>query len=50
MKDYYWLYVVENALEQPKIHTIRNPAEKFKNKVKKIPVIDYKYVIEEWKD
>ena len=50
MRDYYWLYVVENALEQPKIYTICNPAEKFKNKVKRIPVIDYKYVIEEWKD
>jgi superfamily II DNA or RNA helicase len=49
LQEYYWLYCVENALEQPKIYTICNPAEKFKNKVKKVPIIDYRYVIEDWK-
>ena len=50
MKDYYWLYIVENALEQPKITTICNPVEKFKDKVKKIPFTDYRYIVEKWKD
>jgi CRISPR/Cas system-associated exonuclease Cas4 (RecB family) len=49
MKDMYWLYVVENALTRPNIHTINNPAERFRNKVKKVPVTDYKYIIEDWK-
>jgi CRISPR/Cas system-associated exonuclease Cas4 (RecB family) len=49
MKDMYWLYVVENALTRPKIHTINNPAERFRNKVKKVPITDYKYIIEDWK-
>ena len=49
MKDVYWLYVVENALTNPNIYTIQNPAEKFEKQVVKVPVIDYKYVIENWK-
>jgi len=49
MKDMYWLYVVENALTNPKIYPIKNPAEKFEKQVVKVPVIDYKYVIEDWK-
>jgi superfamily II DNA or RNA helicase len=50
MRDVYWLYVVENALTKPHIHTIQNPVEKFKNRVKKIPITDYRYVIEDWKE
>lgn len=49
MKEIYWLYVVENALEKPKIYLIQNPAEKFKSIVKKIPIIDYRYIVEDWK-
>ena len=49
MKDMYWLYVVENALTNPKIYPIENPAQKFEKQVVKVPVIDYKYVIEDWK-
>jgi CRISPR/Cas system-associated exonuclease Cas4 (RecB family) len=49
MKDMYWLYVVENALTRPNIHTINNPVERFRNKVKKVPITDYKYIIEDWK-
>lgn len=49
MKEVYWLYVVENALKQPKIYTIQNPSEKFKNIVKRIPTIDYRYIIDNWK-
>ncbi len=44
----YWLYVVENALTHPKIYTIWNPAKKFREKVKRIAVTDYRYVIEDW--
>ena len=48
--DIYWLYVVENALTEPRIHTIQNPIERFRNKVKRIPIVDYRYLIEDWKE
>jgi hypothetical protein len=40
---------VENALTEPKITCIQDPAERFKNKVKIVRIVDYRYVIEEWK-
>jgi hypothetical protein len=49
MKEAYGLYVVENALTNPKIYPIQNPAEKFRSVVKRIPTIDYRYVIDDWK-
>ena len=49
MGDYYWLYVVENALDSPKITTIQNPVKVFGKVVKKIPVVEYRYIIEDWK-
>jgi superfamily II DNA or RNA helicase len=49
MKDMYWLYIVENALTNPNIHTKSNPAERFKDRVKKVPITDYRYIIEDWK-
>ena len=49
MGDYYWLYVVENALDDPKITTIQNPVKVFGKVVKKIPVVEYRYIIEDWK-
>ena len=45
----YWLYVVETAFDNPIIHPFQNPYEQFKNKVKVEQVIDYRYVIEDWK-
>lgn len=49
LQDDYWLYVVETAFDNPTIHTIQNPYEQFKNKVKVEEIIDYRYVIEDWK-
>jgi len=49
MGDYYWLYVVENALDDPKITTIQNPVKVFGKVVKRVPVVEYRYVIEDWK-
>jgi len=49
LKDEYWLYIVENALDEPKIYTFQNPYEKFKDKVTTEEVIDVRYVIENWK-
>lgn len=49
LKNEYWLYVVEDALGDGKIYTYQNPTERFKDKVRLEPVIDYKYVIEDWK-
>ena len=49
MGDYYWLYIVENALDSPKIMTIQNPVKVFGKVVKKIPVVEYRYIVEDWK-
>jgi MoxR-like ATPase len=49
MRKTYWLYVVENALTEPKITCIQDPAEWFKNKVKIVRIVDYRYVVEDWK-
>ncbi|RLG37221.1 MAG: hypothetical protein DRN91_06030 [Candidatus Alkanophagales archaeon] len=49
MGDYYWLYVVECALDDPKITTIQNPVKIFGKVVKKMPVVEYRYIIEDWK-
>ena len=48
--DEYWLYVVENAQTKPVITLIQNPYEKFKNTIKTEESIDYRYVIENWKN
>jgi len=50
MRGMYWLYVVEDALSEPKIYPIENPAERFRDIVKRIPVTDYRYLIEDWKN
>jgi len=49
LKDDYWLYIVENAFDNPIIHAFQNPYEKFKDKVRIEEVIDYRYIIEDWK-
>ena len=49
IKDEYWLYVVEDAQTEPKITEIQNPYEKFKDSVKTEQLIEYRYVIENWK-
>jgi superfamily II DNA or RNA helicase len=49
MRALYWLYVVEDATTSPKIYTIENPAEKFRERVKKVQITDYRYIIEDWK-
>ena len=48
--DEYWLYVIENTQTQPMITKIQNPYEKFKNTIKTEESIDYRYVIENWKN
>ena len=50
MGDEYWLYVVENAQTEPKITEIQNPFKKFKDTVKTEESIEYRYVIENWKN
>ncbi len=49
LNDEYWLYVVEDALGDGKIYTIKNPVKRFKDKVRLEPTIDYRYIIEDWK-
>ena len=49
VRDQYWLYVVEDALTTPKIYPVKDPFEAYKDRVKKVPIVDYRYVIEDWK-
>lgn len=50
MKDDYWLYIVENALEKPEISKFKNPFDIFKDTIRKEEVLEYRYVIENWKE
>ncbi len=50
LKDEYWLYVVEDALKEGKIYTFRNPVNLFKDKVREESIIDYRYIISNWKN
>ena len=48
LQDEYWLYIVENAgSENPELHTIQNPAFRFKPE-EVIGVV--RYVIKDWKE
>lgn len=49
MQDNYWLYVVENTMDDPTITQIQNPHERFKDTAAKEKVINYRYVINDWK-
>lgn len=47
LQDTYWLYIVEDALTEPKLHTIQNPAASLKAQ----PVTGViKIVVEGWKE
>lgn len=46
--DNYWLYIVTNALKDPKLHIIRNPAMNLKP-VEEIEVVRYIVEKDEWK-
>jgi superfamily II DNA or RNA helicase len=47
LQDAYWLYIVENALAEPTLHTIRNPASRLQAQ----PITGViKVVIEDWKE
>jgi hypothetical protein len=46
LQDAYWLYIVENALAEPTLHTIRNPASRLQAQ----PITGViKVVIDGWK-
>lgn len=45
--DEYWLYIIEHAKSEPILHTIQNPAAKFK--AEEIVEI-VRYVIKDWKN
>ena len=49
IKDDYWLYIVENALDNPKITQFQNPFNIFKDTINKEEVLEYRYVINDWK-
>ncbi|MEM3402888.1 MAG: helicase-related protein, partial [Candidatus Hadarchaeales archaeon] len=47
-KEHYWLYVVANAITQPKLWIINNPAEKLEAE-EKVEVVRFIVSPEEWK-
>jgi len=46
--DNYWLYIITNALANPKLHIIQNPATKLKA-VKEVEVVRYLVEKDKWK-
>jgi superfamily II DNA or RNA helicase len=46
--DNYWLYIITNALANPKLHIIQNPAAQLKA-IKEVEVVRYLVEKEEWK-
>jgi len=45
--DDYWVYVVENAKTEPRLHTLQNPAAKFQPE-QVVEIV--RYVIKDWKN
>ncbi len=48
-KEKYWLYIVTNAVENPVLYIINNPAENLKPQ-EKIEVVRFVVPVEEWKE
>ncbi len=48
-KENYWLYVVSNAVKNPTLYIINNPAENLKVE-EKIEVVRFIVPLEEWKN
>jgi len=47
--DDYWIYVVEDVFEDPKIYTVQNPKEKFQNSIEKIPAQQFRWIVHDWR-
>jgi len=45
--DEYYLYVVKNVYLEPEITVIKNPYEKLQDNIRKVPIEDYKIIIDE---
>ena len=50
MQDDYWLYIVENALDNPKVNPIQDPYEKFKDSIRTEEETVKRYYIDNWKE
>jgi hypothetical protein len=50
MEDDYWLYIVENALDNPKVNPIQNPYEKLKASIRTEEETAKRYYIDNWKE
>lgn len=52
LKENYWLYVVENALnpEKRRLHFIQNPATTLLEVAEERPIIQFKIIVEKWRD
>mgnify|MGYP005840597293 CR=1 FL=1 len=45
--DEYWLYVVENAADKPRLHTLQNPAARLKAE-EVVGVVEY--IVQDWQE
>ena len=50
MEDDYWLYIVENALDNPKVNPIQDPYEKAKDSIRTEEETVKRYYIDNWKE
>jgi hypothetical protein len=46
--DFYWVYVVEDVLTQPRIHLIQNPGQRFLGQAQEVIGV-VKVIIPQWK-
>ena len=49
LQDEYWLYVVEDVFEDPRITRIQNPAERYRDSIEKIPTKQFRLIVHDWK-
>lgn len=49
LREEYWLYVVDDVFETPKITRIQDPVEKFGDLIEEIPSTQFRWIIHKWK-
>ena len=48
LREEYYLYICENALTNPNLITINDPFENLEKYIKKVPIEDYKMVLDQF--
>ena len=49
LQEEYWLYIVEDVFDDPKITCKQNPAKLYSNSIEKIPQEQFRWIVYDWK-